>query len=89
MGILQSSEQQHRITFTEHLRKQASLQQTNQSVLGPGTARPHPLGDIRTTCPPAAMLPGYSQRSQAGTEQGLASAARQHNTLARNEDGHD
>lgn len=65
MGTPQSSEQQYPINFTEHLMKQGPS--STPSMLSLGTAGPHPPGDIRTTHPPLAMLPG----SQTGTVPGL------------------
>lgn len=83
MGTPQSSAQQYPINFTEHLMKQGPS--STPSMLSLGTAGPHPPGDIRTTHPPLAMLPG----SQTGTVPGLAIAVYQPNILARTGAGHD
>lgn len=83
MGTSQSSEQQYPIDFTEHLMKQGLS--STQSVLSLDTARPHPPGDIRTTYPSPATLPG----TQTGTVPGPAIAVYQPSILARTGEGHD
>lgn len=67
-GTLQSSVQQHPITFTEHFTKQASL--STQNVLRLDTARPRPPGDVSTCHPLPAMLPRYSHGSWARAAKG-------------------